>query len=671
MTGLAVDSNHALKRRFRPYPDYRDSGVEWLGQVPERWNITSIKRLARKGYRTFTDGDWIESPFIKDEGVRLIQTGNVGIGVYREQGFRYISQETFGAFHCTEVQPKDVLVCRLAEPVGRACLAPDLGVRMITSVDVCILKTRDGIDARYVVYALSNPQYLSWVDSLCRGGTRDRISRSMLGSLHIQLPPLPEQRAIAVFLDRETARIDELVAKKQRLIELLAEKRTALISHAVTKGLNPDAPMKDSGVEWLGKVPERWRIKKLKFLADGGVENGLFKKKQFFGAGVRLVNVFDVYREDFLVDETTLERVEADGVESRRYAVQPGDVFFVRSSLKLEGVGKSACMLDLSEPAVFECHLVRMRPSRDAIVPRFLINFLNSVPATNRLIALANQVTMTTIDQDKFKSLEVPVPPLQEQEAISELLSEHTRRFFALASSVNDAIDRLREYRSALISAAVTGKIDVREVASVVPARRANVHFHRCVLAAEIVDRHLDTPRFGRLKLQKLLILAERHLGLDEIQSQPVRAAAGPFDNRMMRAIQAQLKRQKWFDPTKTERGTKYVPMEKHGGHREYFERYWGDKQEPFDALMALLKPMTTQQAEIVATLYMAWNDFVIAGAEFDDERIVSEVLNNWDESKQSIEPDRWRRAVTWMREKGLIPCGYGSPTRKGVADAN
>ena len=252
------------------------------------------------------------------------------------------------------------------------------------------------------------------------------------------------------------------MAKKRRLIELLAEKRTALISHAVIKGLNPDASMKDSGVDWLGQIPNHWSVKKLKFLADGGLENGLFKKKQFFGSGVRLVNVFDVYREDFLIDESTLERVEADAVETRRYAVECGDVFFVRSSLKLEGVGKSACMSKLSEPTVFECHLVRMRPNQNSVLSTFLINLLNSVPATHRLIALANQVTMTTIDQDKFKNLEVPVPPLREQEAIAERLSEHTRTYFALTSSVREAVERLREYRSALISAAVTGKINVR-----------------------------------------------------------------------------------------------------------------------------------------------------------------------------------------------------------------
>lgn len=128
---------------------------------------------------------------------------------------------------------------------------------MVTSVDVCILKTRVDVDARYVVHAFSARTYLDWVDSTCRGGTRDRISRQVLGSIRLPLPSYRMQAAIADFLDLETEKIAALVAKKQRLIELLQEKHTALISHAVTKGLDPDVPMKDSSIEWLGRVL-RW-----------------------------------------------------------------------------------------------------------------------------------------------------------------------------------------------------------------------------------------------------------------------------------------------------------------------------------------------------------------------------------------------------------------------------
>lgn len=180
-------------RTGKPYPAYKDSGVPWLGHVPEHWEVRTIKSLAGKGYKTFVDGDWIESPYIRAEGIRLIQTGNIGIGHYREKEFRFIDEETFVAFRCTEIMPGDVLICRLGDPVGRACLAPNLGVRMIASVDVCILKPNESAIAAFLVYAMSSPVYLEWIGSLVRGSTRDRVSRSMLGRFCVPLPPSPNK----------------------------------------------------------------------------------------------------------------------------------------------------------------------------------------------------------------------------------------------------------------------------------------------------------------------------------------------------------------------------------------------------------------------------------------------------------------------------------------------
>ena len=225
-------------RTGRPYPAYKPSGVEWVEEVPAHWETAKIKSLARSGYKTFVDGDWIESPYITSDGIRLIQTGNIGIGEYKEKGFRYISEETFRSFGCTEIMPGDVLICRLGEPVSRACIAPNLGGRMITSVDVCILKLSDEANAQFLVYSMSSRYYLDWVGSLVRGSTRDRVSRSMLGSFSVPFPPFAEQTAIARYLDKATADIDTAISRAHRQIELLQEYRTRLIADVVTGKLD-------------------------------------------------------------------------------------------------------------------------------------------------------------------------------------------------------------------------------------------------------------------------------------------------------------------------------------------------------------------------------------------------------------------------------------------------
>ena len=220
-----------------PNVPLKSSGEQWLGEIPIHWDTSAVKRTARRGHKTFTDGDWIEAPFITNDGIRLIQTGNVGIGQYKEQGFRYISNHTFRELGCTEVCPRDVLICRLDGPVGRACLAPGLGVRMITSVDNSILKVNEtNNDPRFLVYFMSSWPWLEWIQSICRvgGGFRFRISRSMLGSLVVAVPPLREQKRIADRLDSESEKIIGLADKVREGVEYLEEFRTALIAAAVT-----------------------------------------------------------------------------------------------------------------------------------------------------------------------------------------------------------------------------------------------------------------------------------------------------------------------------------------------------------------------------------------------------------------------------------------------------
>ena len=226
-----------------PAPRLKPSGVEWLGEVPEHWELKRIAAAARPGPDSFTDGDWVELPYITDNGVRLIQTGNIGIGEYREQGHRYIDESSFEELRCTDINPGDVLICRLAEPVGRACLAPDLGVRMITSVDVCILKASEQFSGSYLVFLMSSRRYLDYVESLVRGGTRNRISRQMLGAIKIPAPPEAEQRAIAAYLEQVTSESDNSANTISKAIERLEEYRSALITAAVTGKVDVREPV--------------------------------------------------------------------------------------------------------------------------------------------------------------------------------------------------------------------------------------------------------------------------------------------------------------------------------------------------------------------------------------------------------------------------------------------
>ena len=198
------------------------------------WPLVPLKHVAS----FFTDGDWIESPFIVDAGIRLIQTGNVGIGAYREQGYRYVSEDTFRELRCTEVEPRDVLISRLASPAGRACLAPCLPDRMIASVDVAIFRPTGGLDPAFAVHYMSTSAHLQLADLEARGTTMQRLSRRQLGDLRLPVPRLSEQRRLSEYLDDAVWVAGGLIAANDAQLAVLAERRQALITAAVTGRLD-------------------------------------------------------------------------------------------------------------------------------------------------------------------------------------------------------------------------------------------------------------------------------------------------------------------------------------------------------------------------------------------------------------------------------------------------
>lgn len=222
------------------------------------WDTKPLIAIAKNEGGFFLDGDWIESKDLSIDGIRYITTGNVDVGTYKERGSGFISEETFHKLQCTEVFPGDILISRLNLPAGRACIVPDLGHRIVTSVDNVIARPSDKYDRRFVVYLLSSKPYLEHASMLARGTTMRRISRSALGRIRLTLPEKQLQTSIADFLDDETGRIDRLIEDKTRFIALLKEKRAAVIDHAVTKGIDRNVEMKPSGLDWLGDIPAHW-----------------------------------------------------------------------------------------------------------------------------------------------------------------------------------------------------------------------------------------------------------------------------------------------------------------------------------------------------------------------------------------------------------------------------
>ena len=431
---------------FPRYPKYKPSGVEWLGDVPEHWDVVPIKWLSpvKRGASPRP----IDDPkYFDDDGeyawVRIADVSACDGKI--KQTTQRLSQ--LGSSLSVKILPGELFVS-IAGTVGKPCIA---------AIKACI---HDGFV--YFPALKIDPRFLYRIfeGGVCYGGlgklgTQLNLNTDTVGLICVALPPADELNRVLEFLDRETAKIDRLVAEQQRLMELLKEKRQAVISHAVTKGLNPSAPMKPSGVEWLGDVPRHWEVWKLthSFKTIGSGTTPKTDNRDYYENGViPWVNTGDL-NDSFLADcenkitgsarkeNPTLRMYPAGSVVIAMYGATIGKL----AILKFAACVNQAC-------CVFA--------DREKIDYKFLFYWL--LAYRSQIISLASGGGQPNISQDILKRLRVARPALEEQNEIVAYIDRETLKYDSLTAESLRTIDILLERRTALISAAVTGQIDVR-----------------------------------------------------------------------------------------------------------------------------------------------------------------------------------------------------------------
>jgi type I restriction enzyme S subunit len=435
-------------RRFKAYPAYRDSGVEWLGEIPGHWEVKPLKHVAG-----FVNGFAFKPDEWGLDGTPIIRIENLNGG----GGFNF-TMRSLPAKYCAD---EGDLLFGWSGNRGTS-FGPFLWWRPGKHyVNQHIFRIVDyDVDRLWLYRALQG--VTSYVEKQAHGIIgMVHVTRGELGTLPIPVLPCDEQRAIAAFLDRETARIDALVAKKERLIELLQEKRTALITRAVTKGLDPNVPMKDSGVEWLGEIPAHWEVTPLK--AASALQTGVTLGKKYDAMSLarrpylRVANVQDGY-----LDLEDVAELELPVEDTARYELRDGDVLMTEGG-DFDKLGRGHVWEGQVLGCLHQNHIFAVRPRRETLSPRYLAHAMSSGYGRAYFTATSKQSTnLASTNSTKLRNLPLPMPVLSEQNQIVAEIDRETARIDVVVSKVHQAIDRLRELRTALISAAVTGKIDVR-----------------------------------------------------------------------------------------------------------------------------------------------------------------------------------------------------------------
>lgn len=420
------------------YPEYKDSGVAWLGEVPEHWQVRRLKHcLSLLTEKAETSLNKVALENIQSWSGNYLPTDSEfeGDGVAFSKG--------------------DILFGKLRPYLAKAYLAESSGEAV---GDFHVMRPLSNVSPRFAQYQILNRDFIELVDGSTFGSKMPRASWEFVGNMPFPLPRESEQTAIATFLDRETAKIDALIAEQEKLLTLLAEKRQATISHAVTKGLNPDAPMKDSGVAWLGEVPAHWEVKRLKHISPF-ITVGIVVNPSDYVAedGLPFIYGGDIAEGRILYESSRRITPEASKKQSKTM-LQAGDLLTVR-------VGAPGITAVVPENcAGGNCASV-MLIRRGAFSSKWLCYAMNS-----RMVRYQVEVVQYGAAQEQFNishaiNFWVATPSKEEQEEIVQFLDSETGRLDDLTTEATRAIDLLKERRTALISAAVTGKIDVREAA--------------------------------------------------------------------------------------------------------------------------------------------------------------------------------------------------------------
>lgn len=424
-----------LSGKYAAYPEYKESGVEWLGSIPSTWKVKKLKFICK------------------------VQTGTKNTENAIEEGDYpfFVRSQTVERINSIGADCEAVLTA--GDGVGVGKVFHYYKGKFDYHQRVYMLSNFFNVLGRFVFYYLSNNFYKVALEGSAKS-TVDSLRLPQFLNFEFSLPDVDVQLNIVNFLDYETAKIDRLIEKQQQLIKLLKEKYQAVISHTVTKGLDPNTPMDDSGIEWLGEVPNHWEVKRLRYL--GICQNGINIGAEYFGSGYPFVSYGDAYKNQTL-PEFGSGLVQSTEQDRKIYSVVAGDVIFTRTSETVEEIGLSSTCLTTIKDATFAGFLIRFRPSLNVLNAGYSKYYFRNVLMRTFFIKEMNLVTRASLSQDLLKRLPVTLPPVEEQIRIAEFLDKKSAMFEKITENAESAIELMQERRIALISAAVTGKIDVRD----------------------------------------------------------------------------------------------------------------------------------------------------------------------------------------------------------------
>lgn len=441
---------------FPRYPKYKDSGLEWLGVLPETWTVKRFQRCVyvAEGQVNPEDGEF--------SSLMLIAPNHIESGTGRLLSLESASDQgaESGKYPC---KAGDVIYSKIRPALRKVCIAPE---DCLCSADMYPLRAHSGLTNPFLLWLMLSEQFSAFAVLESQRVAMPKINRESLKEVELVVPSIEEQRSIVAFIESETTKIDGLISEQRRLMELLKEKRQAIISYAITKGLNPEAPMKPSGIEWLGEIPEHWELKRLKnvVVADRGIQmgpfGGMLKDLETEPTPFKLYGQENTINNDFVAGSRWLsaEHFESLG----EYELRSGDLVLTR---KGASIGHCRLVPGDIQTGVIDSDTIRVRLDSKLIAVGFAVLLMHEGYMETAILERQKGAVLPGLNSGTIANLPIALPPMNEQAAILSFLENEIHKSDGLIAEAQRAIDLLQERRTALISAAVTGQIDVRHLA--------------------------------------------------------------------------------------------------------------------------------------------------------------------------------------------------------------
>lgn len=430
--------------------EMKDSGIEWIGEIPKEWLVKKMKHgftifagaTPKSEKSEYWNGEisWITPADYKTED-KYVYTGRKNISM---EGYKSCG---------TTIVPKGSIIFSKRAPVGTVAIS---GNELCTNQGCLACVPLNMIDSIYYYYVIS--VFTEQFELVSSGTTFKEISANAFANFQLPFPIYEEQIKISSFLDKKCAELDNVLEKTRASIEEYKKLMQAVITQAVTKGIRGDRKMRDSGIEWIGEIPEDWYVKRLRYL--GRCQNGISKSSEYFGEGYPFVSYGDVYR-NYQLPEMVTGLIMSTDSDRENYSVIRGDVFFTRTSETIEEVGFSSVCLKTIKYATFAGFVIRFRPHGNELLPEYSKYYFRSNIHRRFFVKEMNLVTRASLGQELLKKLPVILPSLEEQEEIVNYLDQKCSAIDELIAKKEQYLSEIENYKKSLIYEYVTGKKEV------------------------------------------------------------------------------------------------------------------------------------------------------------------------------------------------------------------